>query len=183
MPFIRPELKERFPFLRQNWFEIVSALILTWLGGSIAWRGIQYESWVNTLIGGIFLVFAGLFLLVTYRAAQIRRAPDAPGIVEVMERQITYLAPKDGGIVNLDDLQKLEILIASQDTEAPVVYWVFWLEGEPTIMIPNNANGSAGIFDAISGLPGVSTPKVIAAMGSTENARVTIWESREPIAH
>lgn len=177
MPFIRPELRERYPFLSYNWPEVVSAVGLFWLGGSVAWKGFKYGSWVNMMVGALLCTFSVLFFLVTYRAAQVRKKPESPGIVEVTERRISFLAPTQGGIVELDDLTKLEIMTTDQGPYTQDVFWVFWLQDQSTVMIPNNAQGSEKIFDAIDGLPGVSFHKVIAAMGSTENARFTIWEA------
>ena len=177
MSFIRPELQQRLEPLRYIWMELAASLVVGALGLALVWRGVQYGSWINAGIGVALVAVAGIVLMVAYRAAIIRRDPDAAGIVEVTERRITYLAPEQGGIVNLDNLTKLEILTTSGGPFLQDVFWVFWLRDEPTVMIPNNAEGSAKIFDVVDGLPGVSFAQIIVAMGSTDDARFTIWEA------
>lgn len=74
------------------------------------------------------------------------------------------------GTVELEDLQRVEILTTDQGPFRPDVFWV--LHGSETSCVgPQGATGERELLDRLQKLPGFRNEAVIKAMPSTENRR------------
>jgi hypothetical protein len=104
------------------------------------------------------------------RRARIRSAHGGVGVVQIDERQVTYLAPVGGGFASLDDVVRIEI---GRDL-AGLPVWRFQQLGA-VLTIPARAEGAEAIFDALTALSGANIDAAIRAVNTPPNDTVVIW--------
>jgi hypothetical protein len=116
---------------------------------------------------GVLITATGLGLaLVAWRRLRFQRDTAAPGLVQVVEGQITYFGPETGGFVGIGSLVELHLV---DDGET-------WLLTTPeeSLRIPVAAQGADALFDVFGQLPGLGMSDVLAALDHPQQAR-TIW--------
>lgn len=122
---------------------------------------------------GYVVIAIGIALTVTgIQRARFRTGDDGPGVVQVVERRISYFGPLSGGIVDLDALQALSLDPAS---EPPV--WLLMAPGQPRLEIPLTAKGADQLFDAFATLPGIRTEHMLRQMQERAAHTVVIWRA------
>lgn len=166
MSFMRPEARATLG----RWSEAL-------VGGAIALLGVF---WALTGLGffrglGVVLIIAGGALAYSgVQRARFRTNRGGLGVVEVDERQITYLAPVGGGVISLDSLTNVTI---ARDTLGRAV-WRFSSVDE-RLSVPTNAEGAKSLFDALTSLPGAGIETAIRALNAPPETPVTIWSKRK----
>ena len=107
------------------------------------------------MTGGI-----GAVLTVTaLRRARFAQTIAAPGIVELDEGQVGYLAPELGGFLSLAELVEIRLLTL----RGKRVWRLKQADGQ-ALLIPVDAAGAERLFDAFAGLPGMDTQALVAAL-------------------
>jgi len=163
MSFVRPEAGAAL----WRWREVL-------IGGGIAALGLSWVLGPGGLLGwvGWPLIAAGLALMVVgLQRARFRAGSDGPGIVTVVEAQITYFGPLTGGAVALSDLERLRL-----DPTAKPPHWVLHQPGQPPLHIPVNAKGAEALFDVFATLPGLRTEHMLGALNTPGDHPVVIWQ-------
>ncbi|PID36280.1 MAG: hypothetical protein CR993_05415 [Rhodobacterales bacterium] len=168
MGFFRPEAMEKLTRFR----EAGAGLGLTALGAFWFLTSLGVIKWLGALIA-----LLGLALLRTgIRSARIPRRHDGPGVVQVDEKQITYLAPFGGGFASLDLLQEVRL----ETDRSGATIWRLNSLGE-SLIIPTNAEGGEALFDALTQLPGAKIDTAIHAVKTGTAEPLLIWR-KEPRA-
>lgn len=161
---IRAEVAARL----HRWREVLAGGIITLIG-----------LWLFGL-GGYFLAAVGLAVacagaagaLIGLRRLRFRRTDTGPGIVQVVEGQISYFGPETGGFIALSDLTELHLCDAGQA-------WRLVSPATPPLTIPAGAQGADQLFDTFASLPGLDMSALLRAINQTTPAtdRV-IWRRR-----
>ena len=166
MDFIRPEVLSGFVRFRDAIAGVgVSVLGVYWAlssSGGLAIVG------VSLAVAGALLVFAGI------QRGRFRTGAGGPGVVMVDEGQVTYYGPREGGSAIISDLQRVELNPAAEYSPE----WILHQPDAGPLRIPTNAEGAEALFDVFSGLDGLQTEKMLAALEKTKSQRVEIWRSR-----
>lgn len=163
MNFIRPEARENL----LRWREAA-------IGGAITVLGMY---WLATSFGllrwlSIVVVVLGAALLWSgIQRARFHGGHGGLGVVQVDERQVTYLAPIGGGFASIDTLTSVEI----GPDRAGLPVWRFRSPGE-VLTIPTSAEGTDGLFEALSALNGVNMQAAIRASTGKPEKSVIIWQ-------
>ena len=132
---------------------------------------------------GMAISFAGAILMFTgFQRARIRRGKDGPGVVDVIERQVTYFSAQNGVSFSFDDVSAINIETAGEGANEHMV-WVFDIRGEGTHFIPADAVGAEKLFDALAGFIGASTQNVVRASGSKTKERFPVWQDNARRLH
>ncbi len=166
MSFIRPEARE-------NLFRWREAIV----GGGIALAGLY---WTLTTIGflrWLAIALLGVGLVIAWsgiQRARFRGGHGGLGVVQVDERQISYLAPVGGGFASIDALTRVEI----GPDRAGFPVWRFSSPGE-VLTIPISAEGTDALFDVLTALNGVNMQAAIRATTSKPDAPVVIWSKAQ----
>lgn len=161
--FLRPEARQHLNRYRD--------LIIAALVGAI---GLY---WALTTFG--FMVWVGWFLVIVASAfawsgvqrLRFKTEQGGIGVVSIKEGQITYLAPFDGGVVALSDLDTL-VLNYTQDPPC----WVLKQLGQADVQIPLNAEGTERLFDVFAALPGLQTGQMLSALERNSGHSIVIWQ-------
>ncbi|MEM9350534.1 MAG: hypothetical protein AAGA47_09750 [Pseudomonadota bacterium] len=150
---IRPEVKA----VLYEWREILVGALLALLGGHWVINGTALLPLIGTLLGllGLALIFIG------WRRVSFPAGGDGTGMVEVTERQITYLTGQGGGAVAIDGLSRVEV-----KTGASGMTWVFTVASGEALEIPGDAHGAEKLFDALVSLPGINHDQAVRAARS-----------------
>ena len=130
--------------------------------------------WVAVLM----VISGGAILWEGLRRVRLPKGGGGPGVVQVTERQITYLSPDQGGILSVDDLTRVEIR-----TLQGQITWIFYALGQSPILIPGNAEGAERIFDALAALPGINYDQAIDADGSSDSDIFLVWQKDRHALH
>lgn len=102
MAFLRPEIAALFA----RWHEVLAGLAIAALGG---WVGLWGGPFFAVVGGAVALTGAGL-ALIGWRRIRFARGAGAPGLVEVVEGQISYFGPHHGGFIALSDLSEIALI-------------------------------------------------------------------------
>lgn len=162
MGVIRPELQAQLLRYREALFGVAIVLLGLWW----AWGSLGLIKWMGLALAG----FGTVILWSGLRRARIRSAHGGVGVVQIDERQVTYLAPVGGGFASLDDVVRIEI---GRDL-AGLPVWRFQQLGA-VLTIPARAEGAEAIFDALTALSGANIDAAIRAVNTPPNDTVVIW--------
>jgi len=168
MSFIRPELRNQI----QRWREIIFAAGVVAVGIWVFSAGGPLFG----LIGGI-IALAGLGLgIIGWRRLRLNFGEGGLGVVEVDERQISYLLSYGGFSLSISEITAIEIHTNSLGPFSPDLFWVFKSIGQHPQSIPGNAVGAAKIYDVLASFDNVNFDRAIAATKSTEASVFQIWK-------
>lgn len=163
MSFIRPEARENL--LRWREAAIGGAVTLLGLYWLVSSFGLLRWLSVAVIALGVALLWSGI------QRARFRGGHGGIGVVQVDERQVTYLAPIGGGFASIDGLTSVEI----GPDRAGLPVWRFRSPGE-ILTIPTSAEGTDGLFEALSALKGIDMQAAIRASTGKPETTVIIWQ-------
>lgn len=162
MSFVRTEALTALTRYREALIGAAIVLFGLWW----AWGSLGLITWMGLALAGLgaVILWSGL------RRARIRSAHGGVGVVQIDERQVTYLAPVGGGFASLDDVMRIEI--GRDLADLPV--WRFHQQGS-VLTIPARAEGAEAIFDALTALSGANIDAAIRAVNTPPADTVVIW--------
>lgn len=164
--FLRPEARAVLWRWREVGFAaVVLAIGLRW--GLTTFGALQIVGWVMVVAG----VAMGVVALRRLRFAQ---GGGGPGVVQINERRLAYFGPLSGGVMDVDDLIRLEL-----DGSARPAHWRLTGQGEQ-LDIPVNAEGADALFDVFASLPGLKTDRMLDALAKKPDVLVLIWQAKAP---
>jgi len=161
--FLRPEARS---FLNRYRDLIIAGLV-----GSIGLYWALTTFGLMVWVGWLLVIVAGAFALSGIQRLRFKTETGGIGIVTIKEGQITYLAPFDGGLVALSDL---DTLILDYGQDAP--RWVLKQLGQTDVQIPLNAEGTDKLFDIFAALPGLQTGEMLSALEKNSGHSIVIWQ-------
>lgn len=140
-------------------------IVAVGLAGLGLWWGLTSGGVIAML--GWAMVAGGLSLgwTAVQRLRFARAGAGDPGVVEVVEGQVSYFGPAGGGFAALDDVA--ELLLASRGADRA---WVLCRPGQPDLVIPLGAAGADRLFDAFGSLPGLTGAALVAAVAPSAAA-------------
>lgn len=148
---IRPEARAAM----WRWREICAAGAL---GGAGLWLLAQ-GGWLLVPLGAAVLVLALGWGVIALRRMRFVQSGFAPGVVEVLEGQVSYYGPAFGGSVSLAEVDELRLL-----TSGGRRMWRLRQADGQLLLIPVEAVGAEALFDAFSGLAGLDTQALVEAV-------------------
>ena len=163
MSFIRPEARAQL----WAWRELIAAVVLFAFGLRAALGGIGLMSWFGWGLIGVSLVVA----IVAAQRMRFRLGSGGPGVVQVVEGQISYFGPLTGGAIAVSELDRVTL-----DHTAKPAHWVLDQPEQPSLAIPVTARGAERLFDAFSALPGLQVERMLKEMHRGGAHQVVIWE-------
>ena len=161
-PLIRPELVASV----RRWREALT-------GGAILLAGVWWALTASGLLRalGVLLVALGTVALAAgIQRGRFRRTDAGPGVVAVVEGQLSYFGPLSGGVMAMAAIRE----VGFDPSAHPSPVWVLGGEGGP-LFVPVNALGAEALFDVFAGLPGLSTERVLATLDRPPERPVTLW--------
>ncbi|MBD3676823.1 MAG: hypothetical protein HUJ27_00285 [Rhodobacteraceae bacterium] len=168
---IRPELMQSIRRCREALIgALIAGLGIFW---AVASYGILQIVGMSLTIVGALVVFAGI------QRMRFRTGGDGPGIVQVVEGQITYFGPLDGGSVSVDAIERIEL----EPKSVPSPEWILIEANTPPLHIPINASGSEVLFDVFARLEGLDTQRMLNDLHSGHGERILIWTSEKKRVH
>ncbi|MEM1236524.1 MAG: hypothetical protein AAGI10_06095 [Pseudomonadota bacterium] len=172
---IRPEAKKAI----FEWREVILGGVLVIIGGNWVVNGHTLQPAIGALVGALGLVF----LYLGWRRVRFPSGGGGVGMVEVTERQITYLTAAGGGALAIDALIRVEV-----QTGVGGILWVFTAEDGGVLMIPGDAPGAETLFDALVSLPGINYDQAARAARApgtlgTHRDNFLIWQKDKRALH
>ncbi|WP_431298536.1 hypothetical protein [Tabrizicola sp. BL-A-41-H6] len=153
MSFVRQDVVD----LAARWREAIIAAAVAVAGGWLVWLG----GYLLVPLGGLLLVLGASWMVLAVRRLRFDQPGDAPGVVEVLEGQISYFGPTVGGSVGIPELVDIRLLTL----RGRRVWRLKQADGQ-AILIPVEAAGAERLFDAFAALPGMDTAALVAAVRS-----------------
>ncbi len=154
-----------------HWRDALVGLLVLSLG---AWLATQPSAIVRGL--GFLVALTGLALTILgTRRARFAVMAQGPGVVQVVEGQITYWGPEAGGFIALCELEALDL---SADGEA----WRLRAADGTRLDIPRGARGAEVLFDAFAQLPGVDMAHLMRRIRAAPTpGDQPVWRRDEPM--
>ena len=155
----------------------VAAALLRWREVLLALAGVAFGLWVARW-GGYFFVPLGGFIaavgaglaVIGWRRLRFVQVVSDPGVVQVVEGQVAYLGPYDGGFVGVNDLAELALI-----RQGGARFWRMTpLQGTP-LMVPVAALGAGVLFDAFASLPGLDSHALVAVLAPGAVGDTVLW--------
>jgi hypothetical protein len=166
MSFIRPDLARHL----RRWSELAAAIAAALVGGFIMRLG----GFLFLPVGALLTLLSLGWAMTALRRLSFQREVAAPGLVEVIEGQVSYFGPQFGGFVALGDLSELRL---SEIRGAP--QWRLRTSGGEVLLIPVAAAGAEKLYDAFATLPGIDMA-VLASALNTGTATLPLWHRPKP---
>ncbi|SFI89743.1 hypothetical protein [Albimonas pacifica] len=150
--------------LLARWAEtlIAGALAVTLLGVGVS-AGLN-GGWLGWGIAALGLP-AAAWAVVAFSRGRLKGAGEGPGVVEVAEGRIAYLAPEGheqfwGGVVRVEELWTVEAVLLKRN--AGLAWRLRPIDGLP-VVISVGARGADRIPEALTALPGFSVMRAAKA--------------------
>ncbi|WP_267137157.1 hypothetical protein [Anianabacter salinae] len=167
MELVRPEVKAAIWRFREAAFGLVMAAVgMYW---AVTSYGVLSAAGMSISVAASLLIFAGL------QRARFRVPGAGAGLVQVDERQVIYYGPHDGGVVSVDNLERLELDPAIRPSGA----WILTEPGAAVLEIPTNAENADALFDVFAALDGLDTEHMLRQLAGNPRGRVLIWQHRQ----
>ena len=161
--FLRPEARAAL----WRWREVLAGGAVLGLGLWWALASFGIMVWIGAAVAAL----GGMILFTGVQRLRFARGGGGAGVVEVSERRIAYLGPLTGGVVDLDDLARLDL-----DGRGRPAHWrLVPLAGE-SLLIPVDAAGADALFDSFAALPGLRTERMLEHMNTPPQGSVVIWQ-------
>lgn len=151
---IRPEVQNSLWRYR----ELIWAFGVAGIGLWLIWLG----GLVLVPLGALVLAMATGLGVMALRRLRFAQTGEAPGVVDILEGQITYFGPTFGGAIALPDLVEIRLL-----TMQGRRLWRLKQADGQALLIPLDALGADRLFDAFASLPGVNMAAFSAALAPT----------------
>lgn len=151
MTGIRPEVRDALA----RWSEPALGAVVLALGLWTATRG----GWLLAAGGGMVAVLGAGWLTLGLRRLRFRGQGDAPGLVVLDESRITYMGPRIGGSISLDELTEIRLLTLRGRRA-----WRLRQADGQVLLVPLDSTGAEALFDAFASLPGLSSATLVAAL-------------------
>ncbi len=175
MSFIRPEVRD----LLQRWSEVIASAVIMLVG---LWF-LFTDQWIWQGLG-IFIAVVGAILgFAAWRRTRFASLTAGPGLVEVDERQISYFAPYEGGVVSIDMLARITAVAPVKGGGPDDLTWVLEEDGGVTLTIPNAAAGAQDLFDAFAALTDVDYSNAQRALEDRSGDSFVIWSKPRAALH
>jgi hypothetical protein len=157
---IRPELMAPL----RRWSEVLTGLGIAIFG---LWAMQSRDQFFQLLAGlvvlaGLALAFAG------WRRLRFQKDGQAPGIVQVLEAQISYFGPETGGFIGAGELVELHLL-----SDGPA--WRLIGQDGTRLDVPVAAEGAQALYDIFAALPGIEMGRVLAALDAPVGQAQALW--------
>lgn len=166
MSFVRPAVVRHL----RRWSELAAAIVAAIVGGFIMRLG----GFLFLPVGALLTLLALGWAMTALRRLSFQRDVAAPGVVEVIEGQVSYFGPSFGGFVALDDLTDLRLAEVRG-----VRQWRLGTAGGEVLLIPIEAAGAEKLYDAFATLPGIDMA-ILAAALEAGTATVPLWRRPRP---
>ncbi len=171
MNFIRPEVAAAL----NRWRETLAGTAAFAFGAF--WM--MNEPGARQIIGIALTIGGALLLIAGIQRARFRKGSGGAGVVQVIEGQVTYFGPTDGGAIDTGEMILLELV--PNGAKAPA--WRVTHRTGETLLIPIDARGADALFDVFSALPGLDTRTMLQEMSRIPAFPVTIWQKDTPRLH
>lgn len=169
--FFRPAAKAAL----WRWRDVIAGGLIALLGIWWAWTALGPVAWM-----GYITVIVGAAIIVTgIQRGRFRQGGEGPGVVQVIERRLAYFGPLSGGVMDLEELTRLQF----DPTGHPDPNWVLTGPEAREIAIPITAKGADVLFDAFSTLPGIRTEKLLGVLNTQTSHSVVIWSRPQHLLH
>lgn len=122
-------------------------------------------------LGAIVAAIGAILTLTAFRRARFAQTVAAPGVVELDERQVSYLSPELGGFISLDELAEIRLLAMRGHR-----MWRLKQTDGQALLIPVDAEGADKLFDVFAALPGMDSAALVLALQTPalEDANLTL---------
>ena len=159
---IRPEAKETL----WRWRELGIGIIVWLLGlywfvqsfGLLKWIGAGFA------LLGFFLLFIG------QQRGRFRHSEKGVGVVDVVEGQITYFGPKEGGTIIVADITAVSLI-----SHGGIRCWRFDERGQMALIIPVSAKGGEHLFDTFAEIDGFPLEQMLRQLADKTIQTSFVW--------
>lgn len=146
---IRPEVAASL----RKWSEVLLGLGVASVGlWALQAHGSFYKG-----IAALIIVTGLALAVIGWRRMRFRRNGDGPGIVQVLEGQISFFGPETGGFIGQRDIVEVHLLQSGST-------WRLIDASGNDLSIPLSAGGTQALYDVFASLPGIDMPTLLAAM-------------------
>jgi hypothetical protein len=159
---IRPEAKASL----WRWRELVIGILVVVIGAN--WFFTSFGLLKSA--GAVAMVFGAIAIFVGQQRGRFRISGSAPGIISLVEGQITYFGPHDGGTIATADITGVSLV-----THADMRSWRLDQNGQASLIIPITASGGDLLFDAFAELKGLNLENMVRQISQESNHSVVIW--------
>ena len=96
----------------------------------------------------------------------------APGIVSLIEDQISYFGPHHGGTISIANITSVNLI-----TYEEIRSWRLDQNGKPSLIIPVAAMGGELLFDAFTKLKDLNLENMVRQLSQENEHSAIIWRS------
>ena len=166
MSFVRPEARAAL----WRWREVLLGLGLAILMGLWAASAFGFVRILASILFGLALVL----ILAGIQRGRFRSRGGGQGVVQVVEGQVRYFGPLNGGAVSMSELAALSL-----DGRSKPAHWLLVPDQGTALQIPVSAEGADLLFDAFTGLEGLRIEHLLRIKQADERQLQVVWRRRD----
>ena len=130
--------------------------------------------WTSALAGDCSYSCWWRSFIYCFQRGRFRSDQEGPGVIQVVEGQIAYFGPSEGGLVAISDLSRISLVMHNRER-----CWQLDQAGLATIYIPVTAKGTDHLFDAFATLPGLKIENMVQKLTQDSSKTILIWERND----
>ena len=163
---IRPEIRASF----WRWHELVIGILVFALGAEWYFKSFG----LLKLLGAVVMLFGAITIFVGQQRGRFRVTGSAPGVVSLIEGQISYFGLKEGGMIAIADITGVS-LVTHDDMRS----WRLDQNGHSSLIIPITAKDGEILFDAFAELEGLNLENMVHQISQDTEYSVVIWRRKD----
>ncbi len=159
---IRPEAKETL----WRWRELEIGIAICFFGLYLFVQTFGLLKWIGTgfALLGLILIFIG------QQRGRFRHSEKGAGVVGIVEGQITYFGPLEGGTIAVADISGVSLIIHGDSR-----CWCLHQNGQDALIIPVSAKGGEHLFDAFAEIDGFSLEQMLGQLADATSQSSIVW--------
>ena len=161
---IRPQAKA---FLLR-WRELILGIIIVALGAKLYITSFG----LLKIASAVAIILSAIAMYIGQQRGRFRMDGVAPGIVSLIEDQISYFGPHHGGTISIANITSVNLI-----TYEEIRSWRLDQNGKPSLIIPVAAMGGELLFDAFTKLKDINLENMVRQLSQENEHSAIIWRS------
>lgn len=161
---IRPEAKA----LLLRWRELILGIIIVALGAKLYITSFG----LLKIASAVAIIFGAIAMYIGQQRGRFRMDGLAPGIVSLIEDQISYFGPHHGGTISIANITSVNLI-----TYEEIRSWRLDQNGKPSLIIPVATMGGELLFDAFTKLKDLNLENMVRQLSQENEHSAVIWRS------
>lgn len=151
-----------------RWRELILGIIIVALGAKLYITSFG----LLKIASAVAIILSAIAMYIGQQRGRFRVDGLAPGIVSLIEDQISYFGPHHGGTISIANVTSVNLI-----TYEEIRSWRLDQNGKPSLIIPVATMGGELLFDAFTKLKDLNLENMVRQLSQENEHSAVIWRS------